>query len=209
MKTVVICDTEPVASEGLRALLTAGELRVVAAETCLVGGIEAVRELQPSLLVLDKAFGLNAVLEAVRAICLAGLETHVLVWGSAVTESETLRLMHAGGLGVVRKTAPLDAVLDSARCVAEGGTWMEGVATVSMSGNRPPHSPLTARELQVLELVERGLTNKEIAFELGIRAGTVKIHLKHIFEKTGIHGRYGLALCGLKDKGLLLAPAVM
>ena len=61
----------------------------------------------------------------------------------------------------------------------------------------------------MLELVEQGFKNKDIANELGIRPGTVKIHLKHIFEKTGIHGRYGLALRGLKDKGLLLAPAAV
>jgi len=207
VKSVVICDTEPVATEGLRALLTAGELRVVAAENCLAGGLDAVRELRPSVLVIDKGFGLNAVLDAVRAIALAQLETHVLVWASAVTESETLRLMHAGALAVVRKTAPLETLLDAVRSVAEGTSWMEGSAMVI-----PEHrtrTPLTARELQVLELVERGLTNREIAIELGIRTGTVKIHLKHIFEKTGVHGRYGLALSGLKQKGLLLAPAIM
>jgi DNA-binding NarL/FixJ family response regulator len=54
-----------------------------------------------------------------------------------------------------------------------------------------------------MELVERGMKNKDIATSLGIRTGTVKIHLKHIFEKTGIRGRYGLALSGLKAKGLL------
>jgi DNA-binding NarL/FixJ family response regulator len=54
-----------------------------------------------------------------------------------------------------------------------------------------------------MDLVERGLKNKEIGDNLGIRTGTVKIHLKHIFEKTGIHGRYGLAISGLKHKGLL------
>jgi len=73
---------------------------------------------------------------------------------------------------------------------------------------RSAHSHLTARELQVMELVERGMKNKDIGDELGIRTGTVKIHLKHIFEKTGIRGRYGLALSGLKEKGLLM-PAVM
>jgi len=52
-------------------------------------------------------------------------------------------------------------------------------------------------------LVERGLRNKEIAGSLGIQTGTVKIHLKHIFEKTGCRGRYGLALSGLRDKGQL------
>ena len=56
-----------------------------------------------------------------------------------------------------------------------------------------------------MELVERGYRNKDIGLSLGIRTGTVKIHLKHIFEKTGIRGRYGLALSGLKHKGLLTA----
>ena len=61
---------------------------------------------------------------------------------------------------------------------------------------------------EVLDLVEQGMKNKDIAGQLGIRPGTVKIHLKHIFEKTGIHGRYGLALNGLKEKGLLALPPV-
>jgi DNA-binding NarL/FixJ family response regulator len=56
-----------------------------------------------------------------------------------------------------------------------------------------------------MDLVERGYKNREIGHSLGIRTGTVKIHLKHIFEKTGIRGRYGLALSGLKNKGLLAA----
>ena len=64
---------------------------------------------------------------------------------------------------------------------------------------RQGHSTLTPRESQVMELVEHGLKNKDIAASLGIRTGTVKIHLKHIFEKTGIRGRYGLALSGLKE----------
>jgi two-component system nitrate/nitrite response regulator NarL len=68
-------------------------------------------------------------------------------------------------------------------------------------------SALTARELQVIELVERGMKNKEIAIALGIRTGTVKIHMKHIFEKTGIRSRYGLALSGLKEKGLMAVAA--
>jgi DNA-binding NarL/FixJ family response regulator len=55
-------------------------------------------------------------------------------------------------------------------------------------------------------LVERGLKNQDIAFALGICTGTVKIHLKHIFEKTGVRGRYGLALNGLKDRGMVSVP---
>jgi two-component system nitrate/nitrite response regulator NarL len=77
----------------------------------------------------------------------------------------------------------------------------------SSRAERYPRSELTPREQQVLELVEQGFKNKEIAKELGIRPGTVKIHLKHIFEKTGVRGRYGLALSGLKDRGLVSVTA--
>lgn len=73
--------------------------------------------------------------------------------------------------------------------------------------DRYPRSELTSREQQVLELVEQGYKNKEIASDLGIRPGTVKIHLKHIFEKTGVRGRYGLALSGLRERGVVQLPA--
>jgi two-component system nitrate/nitrite response regulator NarL len=73
----------------------------------------------------------------------------------------------------------------------------------SLGAERGARSDLTAREVQVLELVEQGFKNKEIAVELGIRPGTVKIHLKHIFEKTGVKGRYGLAITGLREKGVV------
>ena len=65
---------------------------------------------------------------------------------------------------------------------------------------RIAHSLLTARESQVMSLVARGYKNKEIGSALGISTGTVKIHLKHIFEKTGIRGRYGLAVSCLREK---------
>ena len=67
LNTVVVCDTEPIAIEGLRALLeSADELRVDAAETSLVNGMNAVRTLAPSLLMLDKAFGIHGVIDLLR-----------------------------------------------------------------------------------------------------------------------------------------------
>jgi DNA-binding NarL/FixJ family response regulator len=92
--------------------------------------------------------------------------------------------------------------------VVAGGTWMDSDMVKNVGRPvRSGHATLTARELQVTELIEQGFKNKEIAAALGIRTGTVKIHLKHIFEKTGIRGRYGLAIAGLKEKGLLADKA--
>ena len=83
----------------------------------------------------------------------------------------------------------------------------DGIFGDSEKLNNPRRSQLTPREHEVAEQVEKGLRNRDIARNLGIQTGTVKIHLKHIFEKTGVRGRYGLALNGLREKGTLSAPA--
>jgi DNA-binding NarL/FixJ family response regulator len=203
--TVAVCDTEPVAIEGVRSLLESAEgMRVVATENSVVDGMEAVRALRPSILLIEKGFGLRAVMDWLNELRRSSPETAVVVWGGALSQSESLRFLQAGAAGVLRKSASLDILLRCLRTVASGATWMDNDwPSEPERPVRAGHSPLTARELQVMELVERGLKNKDIAVALGIRTGTVKIHLKHIFEKTGIRGRYGLALSGLREKGLL------
>jgi DNA-binding NarL/FixJ family response regulator len=196
--------------QGLRGLLeTTQELRVVATESSLTDGWDAVKELQPAILLVDKALGLNAVLDWLAVLREMDQRPAVIVWGAGLSEAEALRLLQAGVAGVVRKTSKLDSVMACLRAVAAGGSWMEdSMMWEQGQPYRAARSPLTGRELEVMELVERGLKNKDIASALGIRIGTVKIHLKHIFEKTGIRGRYGLALSGLKEKGLLTSPMV-
>ena len=209
--TLAICDTEPIVIEGMRTLLGPAEgLRIVAAETSLADSMASVRELRPSLLIVDKAFGIHPVMEWLRDLRKEASGTSVIVWSNSLSEAEALRFLQAGACGVVRKTAPVRTVLDCIDTVASGISWMEdGLLSEADRPVRHARSPLTSRELQVMELVERGLKNKDIAASLGIRTGTVKIHLRHIFEKTGIRGRYGLALSGLREKGMLAAPAIL
>jgi DNA-binding NarL/FixJ family response regulator len=205
--TIAICDTEPIAVEGLRSLLEPADwLRVVAADTSLAGAKESVRQLQPGILLVDKALGLGPVMDWITALRAAESSSAVVVWGAFVSESESLRLLQAGTSGIVRKTASLDALLACLRAVSRGNTWVEDYMLSPGDVHARSTNPrLTPRESQVLALVERGMRNKDIGKALGIRAGTVKIHLKHIFEKTGIHGRYGLAVSALKDRGMAAA----
>jgi len=115
-----------------------------------------------------------------------------------------LRFLQSGARGIVRKSADVGSLLACLRAVAGGRSWMQdSVFRDAVLPESPMRSDLTPREQQVMELVEQGYKNREIAQELGIRPGTVKIHLKHIFEKTGVHGRHGLALTGLRQKGVI------
>lgn len=210
---VMVCDTQPATIEGVRTVLSDSEdLEFLEGAASLNRAIEIVREEGfHGILIVDKAFGMQAILE-----WLAGLGTllaadrgpSIVIWGVSITEAEALRFLQAGARGILRKTAALPAILACLRTVAAGRSWMEDcVFRDPARTDRYPRSELTAREQQVLELVEQGCKNKEIARELGIRPGTVKIHLKHIFEKTGIRGRYGLALNGWRDRGPAHIPA--
>lgn len=203
--TVAVCDTQPITAEGLRSLVSnTDDLAYLQAVHSLSQATEVLRQHQPDILVLDKAFGIQAILEWLTERRAAGSTTRTVVWGVSVTEAEALRFLQAGAFGMLRKTAQLPAVISCLRTVAMGRSWMEdSVFRDAGRGDRYPRSELTMREQQVLELVEQGFKNKDIALELGIRPGTVKIHLKHIFEKTGVRGRYGLALNGIKEKGAL------
>ena len=208
--TIAICDTEPIAVEGLRSLIeTAGWLRVVAADSSLADSMDSVRDLHPAIMLVDKTLGFGAVIDWIAALRIAQSSIAVVVWGACLSESESLRLLQAGASGVIRKTASLDATLACLRAVACGKTWVEDYAWPPVDiETRSWHPRLTCRESQVLALVERGMRNKDIATALGICAGTVKIHLKHLFEKTGIHGRYGLAVSALKGRGMAAASVV-
>jgi two-component system nitrate/nitrite response regulator NarL len=211
-KSIAICDTQPVTAEGIRNLLRGvPDLKFLTAPETLAQATEVVRKQHPSVLILDKGFGIQAILDWLTEIQSGDQtpsHTGMVVWGVSVTEAEALRFLQAGARGILRKSAGVQAVVACLRTVASGRSWMEdSVFRDSTRSDRYPRSELTAREQQVLELVEQGFKNKEIATELGIRPGTVKIHLKHIFEKTGVRGRYGLALNGLRDRGLVSVPA--
>lgn len=204
-KTVVVCDTQPITAEGLRSLLaTSGDLEFLSSLNSLEAATQIVAGHTPDLIVLDKGFGMRLILDWIHDLKIANAAPATIVWGVSMTEAEALRLLQAGAKGIVRKTADLEHVLSCLRTVASGRSWMEDcVFRDAGRQERYPRSELTAREHQVLEMVEQGFKNKEIALELGIRPGTVKIHLKHIFEKTGVRGRYGLAISGLKERGLV------
>jgi DNA-binding NarL/FixJ family response regulator len=187
------------------------DLKFLSALDSLAQAAEVVRKQRPHVLILDKGFGIQAILDwlvEIQAGEAPPVQTGMVVWGVSITEAEALRFLQAGARGILRKSARVQAVVACLRSVASGRSWMEdSVFRDSTRPDRYPRTELTAREQQVLELVEQGFKNKEIAVELGIRPGTVKIHLKHIFEKTGVRGRYGLALNGLRDRGLVSMPA--
>jgi DNA-binding NarL/FixJ family response regulator len=200
-KSVAICETQPLTAEGLRSVLAASpDFELFRTVDSLPEALETVRRFQPPLLIIDKAFGAQQVLESLAALESASEDVAVVVWGMSMTEVEALRFIQAGAKGIIRKSTDIETLMICLRSVASGATWMErSVFHEHQRTRRPERAALTPREQQVMQLVGQGMKNREVAGELGIRPGTVKVHLKHIFEKTGVQGRYGLALAGLAE----------
>ena len=209
-KTVSICETQPLTVKGLMHLLEStddlmfGSSHASPAEWMLSPGAD-----KADVLIIDKGLGAKTVLDALNQLPAEhgparSTVPAVVVWGMSITEAEALKFLQAGAKGIVRKSADTNTVLACLRAVAQGRSWMQdSVFREAASVETQIRTDLTPREHQVMELVEQGFKNREIAQELGIRPGTVKIHLKHIFEKTGVRGRHGLALNGLRQKGVI------
>ncbi len=204
--TVAVCETQPLTAEGLASVLRAhSEFRLTASVFSLTDASRLLAvERPPQILVVDKTFGVQAVLDWMSDHRQLANATALVIWGLSISEAEALRFLQTGAKGIIRKVAAPAALVTCLRSVARGSSWMEdSLFRESSRPERSHRSELTPREQQVMDLVEQGHKNKDIAKALNIRPGTVKIHLKHIFEKTGVRGRYGLALSGMKDKGLL------
>jgi len=210
LKTVSICETQPLTVHGLQHLLElTDDLRfgcshASPAEWMLSPGAE-----KTDLLIIDKGLGAKTVLDALDQLpaehgTVRATVPAVVIWGMSITEAEALRFLQSGAKGIIRKSADTETILACLRAVAQGRSWMQdSVFRENNTAEAQSRTDLTPREHQVMELVEQGFKNREIAQELGIRPGTVKIHLKHIFEKTGVRGRHGLALNGLRQKGVI------
>lgn len=209
-KIVSICETQPLTIHGLQHLLNeADDLRFGCSHASPAEWMLSRNADKTDVLIIDKGLGAQTVLDALDQLPAEHGTTRstvpaVVVWGMSITEAEALRFLQAGAKGILRKSADTETVLACLRAVAQGRSWMQdSVFRETTSADAQVRTDLTPREHQVLELVEQGFKNREIAQELGIRPGTVKIHLKHIFEKTGVRGRHGLALNGLRQKGVI------
>ena len=196
----------PEESEVIEAVIEAAAEPPLEAELLMEAELPAPEQIDA--IVIDKGLGFAGVMDLLQRLTANSHPTPVVVWGASVSEAEALRLLQAGARGILRRTSESGTLLTCLRAVTTGGTWMEdGIFGSAEKLFNPKRSQLTNRESQVVVLVEKGLRNRDIARQLGIQTGTVKIHLKHIFEKTGVRGRYGMAFTGLQNKGSISPSA--
>jgi len=195
--TVYVCESQPIVVEGLtRALEGLDDLRLLGASQSIEQTLESIGDLQPNIILLDQAVGNKAAFELIPKIRLRSVNSHTILWVTTVTEVESFRALQSGVRGILKKTLPVVSIIDCLRAVGKGNIWIENSISNQVVGflNRRNLPRLTPREYEIVTLICRGMKNKQIADALSITIGTVKVHLMHIFEKTGVKDRFELAL---------------
>lgn len=204
MIRICACESQPIVVEGLkRSLEGVEDLEFVGSVNSLQELLELVVKESPKVCLIDKAFGTKSVFQAVSDIKSRMPEAEPVLWAAEISEVESFRALQVGARGILKKTLPIDVILECFRTVANGNIWIESSVSNQFVGfiNRRSTPRLTPREEEILGLVMRGMKNKQIAEALSITTGTVKVHLMHIFEKTGVKDRFELAMYGRRLRG--------
>ncbi|MFL9684182.1 response regulator [Streptomyces sp. KL110A] len=206
--TLLVVDDHPVVRDGLRGMFDADPGFRVLGEAS--GGVEAVElalRLDPDVVLMDLRMPAGGGVDAIAALARHGARARVLVLTTYDTDTDTLPAIEEGATGYLLKDAPREELFAAVRAAAEGRTVLSpAVATRLVSAVRRPAEPvddtLSAREREILVLVARGTSNREIAAELFISEATVKTHLTHIYAKLAVKDRAAAVAAGY-DRGIL------
>ncbi|MFJ6016369.1 response regulator [Streptomyces sp. NPDC092952] len=205
--TLVVVDDHPVVRDGLRGMFDSSPGFEVLGEAANgVEGVELAARLDPDVVLMDLRMPGGGGVAAIAELTRRGARSKVLVLTTYDTDSDTLPAIEAGATGYLLKDAPRDELFTAVRAAADGRTVLSpAVASRLISRVRTPAAggeSLSAREREVLELVAKGTSNREIAAELFISEATVKTHLTHVFAKLGAKDRAAAVAIGY-DRGIL------
>jgi DNA-binding NarL/FixJ family response regulator len=200
---VLLVDDHPVVRAGLRALIDGLDDVDVVGEAHDLGSAERMAVLdRPDVVLMDLNLGDGPggaeVTVRLRALPDA---PEVLILTTYDTESDILRALDAGAKGYLLKDAPADELFAAIRATARGETVLaSSVAALLVRRASSPGPVVTDREVEVLELLARGLGNKEMAQELFVSEATVKSHLSHVYAKLGVDTRAGAVAAAIEKR---------
>ena len=206
--SLLIVDDHPVVRDGLRGMFeSAPGFRVLGEAANGVEAVERAAALDPDVILMDLRMPGGGGVDAIRELTRRAARAKVLVLTTYDTDSDTLPAIEAGATGYLLKDAPRDELFTAVRAAAQGRTVLSpAVASRLVSAVRAPQAPgnepLSAREREVLALVAKGTSNRDIARELFISEATVKTHLTHLYGKLGVKDR-AAAVATAYDRGIL------
>ncbi len=199
---VLICDDHAVVRQGLRMFLSLDrEIEIVGEASEGLEAVEMARKLRPDVVVMDILMpGMDGI-QATAAIRHEMPEVQVVALTSVLEDGSVVGAVRAGAIGYLYKNAQPEELRRAIKAAGAGKVWLSPEASARLVTQvRAPGSPesLTPRETEVLRLLARGASNKEISVALHLGPQTVKTHVSNILAKLGIHSRTQAALYAVK-----------
>ena len=203
---VMIVDDHPVVRNGLIGMFAGDtDFEVVGEASDGAEAVRRARAIAPDVILMDLRMPEMDGVSAIAALAAAGVPARVLVLTTYDTDGDVLAAIEAGATGYLLKDAPPNDLFKAVRAAAGGETVLSPTVATRVVGQMraPVDEPISQRELEVLELVAQGASNRDAAARLFISEATVKTHLMHIYGKLGVNDR-AAAVAEAFNRGLLI-----
>lgn len=223
----IICDDNELVVMGMQTVLTSAGFDVIATAKDGQEAIDLIEQLKPALVVMDLMMpGIDGI-QATHTIKAKWPEVKVLVMTSSSDEKMVHAALASGADGYCLKDSSSKQTVSAAHALCSGGMWLDrdiarmvlrnstGETTESRpvqtpgrtASGHPTYFKLSAREMEVLELLVEGYTNQEIAKKLTIGSETIKTHMRHIMEKLMVADRTQAAVKAVREGLVVLKPS--
>ncbi|PYV83015.1 MAG: DNA-binding response regulator [Acidobacteria bacterium] len=204
--SVLLVDDHSLVRRGFRRMLEdESDISVIGEASDGLEAVDLARSLKPQVIVMDCALPEINGLQATRKILEFAPETLILMLSMHTEETWVRQAMEAGARGYVLKNA-LDLELGSAiRRIVSGETVLDGQISTRSNLKGERADGLTPREVEILQLICDGKSNKEIAAQLNLSANTVAVHRANIMDALGIHKTAELVVYAIRN-GLVNVP---
>ena len=194
MIKVYLVDDHPFVLKGLITYLkTQNEIEVIGKSESGQKAIEEIKELKPDVAIVDLRLPKKNGTEVTQEVKKAGLKTEIIILSSFNRDQEVIEAIDAGALSYLMKDSPPQKLVEAIKAAQKGEPVLHPrVAKKIMlraAGKKAVLEPLTDREMEVLALLVKGLSNKEIAENLYISPRTVKSHVSNILRKLDVKDR--------------------
>lgn len=202
---ILLVDDHPVVRAGLSGLLSSQpDFEVVGEASNGLEALNLLEKIKADVVLMDLRMPQMDGVSAIRLIRARFPKVQVLVLTTYDTDSEIVRAVEAGATGYLLKDVPREELFRAVRLCARGEAVLSPPVAARLLGRMrsPAEENLSVRELEVLSLVSKGFSNKEIARKLKISEATVKTHLLHTFAKLGVDDRTAAVTVAL-ERGIL------
>jgi len=196
---ILLADDHPMIRTALEALLRGTDFDIVATSSTGEDALRDVARVEPDLLLLDLQMPGGTGMDVIRTLTSGDAKVKIIVLTAGIDDASLVEAKALGVRGLVLKSSDPAYLLECLERVNSGGTWIDPEVEArieELSGTlaASPRPSLAPRERQLIRFVSKGLRNREIAKELGVTEGTVKVYLHAVFEKLGVSSRTELAI---------------